>query len=315
MTHLTDSSPEPNVAILMCTYNGEQFIREQLDSILSQTYGEWTLYISDDGSTDATIEIIETYKKRLSKNKLFLLEGPKDGFSKNFISLIKNPHINASYFAFCDQDDVWLGDKLERSIEYTKSSSSTRPFLYCSRTRLIDANGMPIGLSPLFLKEPSFKNALVQSLAGANTMLINTAARDLLKKIPDDTPIPAHDWLAYLIVSAAGGAIIYDTLPSLEYRQHEHNLIGANSGVAAKYSRLKKMFSGRFEKWNTQNIQLMLPLKPYLTVENSTIFEMFADGRTRGLFARLKLIKQSGVYRQTLAGNISLWLAAAFKKL
>lgn len=315
IANLTNNTPEPSIAILMCTYNGAQFIRAQLDSILSQTHDNWTLYISDDGSKDATRQIIESYKERLPEKKLILLEGPQRGFSRNFISLIKNPQIDSDYFAFCDQDDVWLDDKLERSIKCASSFSTSQPFLYCSRTRLINADGEPTGLSPLFMKRPSFQNALVQSLAGANTMLINTATKRLLSGIPDDAPIPAHDWLAYLVVSAAGGAIVYDALPSLNYRQHEFNLIGANAGVKAKLSRLRKIFSGRFEKWNTQNIILLETMLSHFTKENAESFELFVKGRTLGFFNRVLLIKRSGVYRQTLAGNISLWVAAAFKKL
>ncbi|WP_454876738.1 glycosyltransferase family 2 protein [Pseudomonas farris] len=314
-----DSHPlimqKPHVAILLCTYNGAKFIRSQLDSILLQTHENWSLYISDDGSTDATLEIIESYQRQLPPNKLTLLEGPRQGFSKNFISLIKNKNINADFFAFSDQDDVWFLDKLERSIKYASRSLPSRPFLYCSRTKLVNVDGIATGLSPLFSKRPAFRNALVQSLAGANTMLINTISRELLSKTPEDTGIPAHDWLAYLLISAAGGEIVYDSAPTLEYRQHENNLIGANSGIAARFSRLVKMFSGRFKQWNSQNIYILEKLRACIAQENIKSFDNFAIGRTCNLFLRIVLIKKSGIYRQTLAGSISLWIAVVFNKI
>lgn len=309
------NKPEPHVAILLCTYNGEKFLEAQLNSILLQTHKNWTLYISDDGSTDATLEIVEAYRHKLLPNNLILMSGPKAGFSKNFLSLVKNPNIEASFYAFCDQDDVWFIDKLERGINHATAQGLHAPFLYCSRTRLVDVAGIPTGLSPLFAKTPTFRNALVQSLAGANTMLINTATKELLSKVPDDAPIPAHDWLAYLLVSATGGTIIYDASPTLDYRQHAHNLIGANTGVSARLSGLVKMFSGRFKVWNSQNIFLLAQMRTQFTVENIETFDNFVDGRRCGFFQRMKLIKKSGVYRQTLAGNITLWFAATFKKL
>lgn len=304
-----------HIAILLCTYNGEKFLEEQLESITNQTYKDWSLYISDDGSTDNTLHIIERFKSKLPPEKATLFQGPKQGFAKNFLSLIKRNSITADFFAFCDQDDIWFADKLERSIKHLSSSALSQPALYCSRTRLVNMNGGVIGFSPLYSNPPSFRNALVQSLAGANTMLVNKSAKDLISQTPDDAPIPAHDWLAYLLVSGTGGDITFDKIPTLDYRQHDNNLIGSNSGITARASRLIKMFSGRFKNWNNQNIYILEKMQNSLSAENLLHFENFCNARKSCLIHRIHLIIKSGVYRQTLAGKISLWVAVALNKL
>lgn len=234
------------VGILLCTFNGGAYLREQLESFLAQTYSDWCLFVSDDGSTDQTLAVLNDYRLRLG-SRLVLLKGPQRGFAQNFMSLIRNDNIKCDAYAFSDQDDIWLADKLQRSIAALESLPAVVPFLYCSRTRLIDTDGRVTGLTPLFKKRPSFKNALVQSLAGANTMLINEAARELLARTDVDAPIIAHDWLAYLIVSGCGGTVIYDAEPTLLYRQHDANLIGANAGLRNKLKRVRKMLGGRFK--------------------------------------------------------------------
>lgn len=309
------TEPSGHVAILLCTYNGERFLADQLHSIANQTYQDWSIYVSDDGSTDNTLHIIECFKLKYGSGKIALFQGPEQGFAKNFISLIKRDHIAADFFAYCDQDDVWFPDKLERSIKHLSSSASSQPALYCSRTRLINMNGEVIGFSPLYSKAPTFRNALVQSLAGANTMLINKSAKELISQTPDDAPIPAHDWLTYLLVSGRGGKITFDRVPTLDYRQHDKNLIGANSGITAKASRLVKMFSGRFKNWNDQNIYILEKMQDSLAAENLMYFENFCNARKSRLLQRIHFYMKSGIYRQTLAGKISLWVAIAINKL
>ena len=109
------------VAILMCTYNGELYIKEQLDSIQNQDYQNWLLYVSDDGSTDQTLPILKNYQTLWGKSKLHILRGPRRGFQKNFMSLITSKKINADFYMLCDQDDVWLQKKIMTAIEYLKN--------------------------------------------------------------------------------------------------------------------------------------------------------------------------------------------------
>lgn len=303
------------VAILMCTYNGAAWLEEQLRSFEAQTFSRWTLYVSDDASTDATLDILENYRLRWGADRLVIFRGPCKGFAENFISLIQRPEVQGDYFSFSDQDDVWFFDKLERGIAGLEPIGAQVPALYCSRTRLVDADGHVIGESPLFPKATSFRNALVQSIAGANTMLINRAARDLLLQLPDQAPLVAHDWLTYLLVTGAGGQVIYDTQPSLDYRQHGGNLIGANATFRDRVARLRGMLSGRFVKWNDANTAILTDMERLLTPENRQVLRLFDQGRKQAFFQRVLALSRSGVYRQTPQGNLSLLLAACLGRI
>ena len=147
-----------HVAILLSTYNGELFLKEQLDSLIAQSHSNWTIFASDDGSTDETLAILEKYQTKLGDDRLILLNGPRQGFAKNFLSMVKNTSIKADYFAFCDQDDIWLPERLSTAITTLQPIPSNQPALFCSRTRLINEEGRQIGLSPLFGKPTTFKN-------------------------------------------------------------------------------------------------------------------------------------------------------------
>lgn len=323
--HFTQSPPpsqaadaplnSSRVAILICTFNGAKFLREQLDSFITQSHKNWAIYASDDGSSDETLQILNDYQIKIGKNRFFIFQGPQMGFARNFLSLVRNPLISADYFAFSDQDDIWFEKKLERSIFQLAPFPIKTPSLYCSRTLLVNAKKEVIGRSPLFTNPTSFQNALVQSIAGANTMLINDAARKLIIQLAANTQVVAHDWLAYLIVSGCGGNVIYDPLPSLNYRQHESNLIGANTTVKNQLLRLRKMLSGRFSDWSAANLIALNSIKKNLTKENQKRLECFEQARKSNLIRRLRLMKKSGVYRQTTRGNISLLIAIILNKI
>ncbi|WP_268949972.1 glycosyltransferase family 2 protein [Pseudomonas syringae] len=308
-------SEPADVAILMCTYNGAAYLHEQLESLHAQTFSNWTLYVSDDASTDGTLEILADYQHRWGERRIMIFDGPRQGFGKNFVSLIKRPEVKACYYAFSDQDDVWFSDKLQRSVELLESVDKQTPGLYCSRTRLIDKTGKVIGFSPRFRRPPSFRNALVQSIAGANTMMVNHAARKVLMLVPEDATIVAHDWLTYIIVSACGGKALYDDKPSLDYRQHDGNLIGANTSFKDRMTRILKMFSGRFVEWNDANILILEAMQPYISEDSRTTLNHFASGRHMKLLGRICEFHKSGVYRQTAGSTITLIIAACLGRL
>jgi glycosyltransferase involved in cell wall biosynthesis len=315
-----DQNPLPQhssavIGVLLCTYNGEQYLSQQIDSIIDQTHKHWKIYVSDDGSTDRTLLILEDYKKKIGEEKLHIFKGPENGFAKNFLSLINRKEIDTDYFAFSDQDDIWLKHKLERSLNLLSSIPADTPGLYCSRTKLFGNSRTTSEMSPLFQASPSFRNALVQSLAGGNTMLINRQSRKLLQSIDSDLKIISHDWITYLIVSGSGGHVIYDAEPSVLYRQHENNLIGGNMSIRDRINRLQQVMSGSFIEWNDCNLLIINSLKSILTHQNKTTLESFEQARRSPLLKRIALIVKSGVYRQTLAGNISLAIATILKKL
>lgn len=312
-----DAAPrerEACVAILLSTYNGAKYIAEQLDSIIGQTHTNWVLHISDDGSTDQTCQIIQAYIERNPTGKISLHTGPRKGFAQNFLSLVRKDEIAADYYAFCDQDDFWLPGKIERALEFAKRQAEG-PYLYCSRTRLVDEAGNPIGYSPLFTRPPCFGNALVQSLAGANTMLFNNPARELLRAVPLTTDIVSHDWLVYMLVSGCGGRVTYDALPSIHYRQHNGNLVGANVGLAEKLKRLLRVVGGTYSRWNESNLALLSRFESCLTEANRQALADFAAARRATGWQAWGLLNRSGVFRQNRLDDLAMKAAALIGKI
>lgn len=303
----------PTVAILMATYNGQDFLIEQLESIVHQDYKKWSLWCSDDGSSDSTLKIINDFKNKYPENSINIVKGPGKGFCDNFLSLVKREDIKADLYAFCDQDDIWKPQKLSRALSLVADISMNIPFVYCSRTDLIDKDGNLIGESPLFDKSPSIKNALVQSIAGGNTMLFNNSSRFLLKQIKHNCV--SHDWMTYLMVTACNGRVIYDKNSYLLYRQHGGNLIGSNNGMLAKFKRFNYLLQGEFRKWNERNLICLNDISAYQSVEAKKIISEFALSRDNNLLMRVNRNIKMRLYRQTIMGNIGFWIAVILNKV
>lgn len=305
----------PKVGIFLCTYYGQDYLAEQLDSFAAQTHTNWEVWASDDGSEDDTNPILESYQAMWGAGRLSIHIGPKKGFVANFLSLTCKASIEADYYAYSDQDDVWEANKLERALKWLQSIPVDIPALYCSRTRLVDAKNNEIGFSPLFSKPPSFANALMQNIGSGNTMVFNNAARVLLKEAGENVPVITHDWWAYMVVSGCGGLVNYDSMPTLRYRQHDNNLVGMNATWSARFKRIRMLFQGRFRRWSDGNIQALCKLQYLLTPDNRMIFERFVQAREMSLVPRLIHLKRCGIYRQTLFGNLGLFVAAIFGKI
>ncbi len=308
-----DQSPL-KVAILMGTYNAQKFLARQLDSIAAQSWSTWSVWISDDGSLDESLSIIAAFQQKWTANRVILLAGPQEGFAENFMSLVCNPAIEADYYAYADQDDIWEPDKLARALDRLLTKGKRLPAMYCSRTRLIDEFDRELGLSPLFKKQPSFANALTQNLGGGNTMIFNHAARELLLEAGRVTII-SHDWWTYLVVTGCGGCVIYDDYPSVRYRQHSNNLVGTNKGWRNKMIRLRQLWRGEFKKWIDCNVSALQHISKKLNRENAWLLHRFIMARGIWLLPRLIVLKQSGIYRQTFLGNLGLIFAAIFRKV
>lgn len=303
------------VAVLMCTYNGAQHLSEQLDSIRKQGLNQIDVWVSDDGSSDNTIELLKHYQKDWDKGRFEIKTGPKKGFAANFLSLICDTSIVADYYAYSDQDDIWELDKLTRSINRLRESGVHIPALYCSRTKLVAACGRDLKRSsPRFSRKPSFANAIVQSIAGGNTMVMNNKARELVLRA-GRRKIISHDWWTYMLVSGAGGTITYDTSPSVQYRQHDNNEIGTNLTWRARFIRIKSVINGRFCEWNDINTTALKNNRHLLNDHNKRILDAFMAARKSSGIKRMYLIMKSGVYRQTVIGNFALLTAALLNRL
>jgi glycosyltransferase involved in cell wall biosynthesis len=303
-----------HVAILMGTRDGAAFLPDQLRSLADQSHANWSLVVSDDGSRDITRAIAERFAAA-HPQRVVVRAGPQRGATVNFLSLATDPAIAADVFAFCDQDDVWHADKLTHALARLGTVPAGVPALYCGRTELMTEDGRSYGLSPLFRRPPSFRNALVQNLGGGNTMVFNRAAK-ALAEAAGAQDVVLHDWWLYQLVAGADGVVLYDPQPMVKYRQHPGNLIGSNQGGPARLLRLRLMLGGRFRDWNATNIAALRRLPAHLiTPENRRVLDLFAAAREGSLSKRLASLRRSGVYRQTMLGNLGLIAAAALNRL
>ena len=304
----------PKVVILLATRNGAAFLQEQINSYRAQTYRNWELLVSDDGSTDDTIKIIEEFAKQVPQ-RVVVRRGPQIGFWQNFVSLVRSDDIDGDLFAYSDQDDVWFPEKLAKAVSWFEARPTDQPALYFTRTELIEEGGAPIGFSPLFVRAPTFQNALVQNIGGGNTMVFNRAARLALRATPADVALVSHDWWTYQVVTGIGGTAHYDPWPSLKYRQHGQIWLASNIGLRARLVRMIGIRVGRMVMWNDVNLKVLGRMRASFTPGNAATLDDFANARNASLLRRLYLIRRSGVYRQSTIENIGLFVGALFGRL
>lgn len=302
-----------HVTILMATYNGSAHLDEQLESFCAQTHSNWSLLVSDDGSSDNTCPIIRGFAQRHPERRVTLLRGPGKGAAANFLSLLRAAG-RTPWIAFSDQDDFWFADKLERAVSALKKFSG--PGIYGGRTIIANRNLKPLRKSLMFQRPPSFGNALVQNIAGGNTMVVNRAALDILQpasRYADQ--IISHDWWCYQLVIGSSGRMIYDTEPCLLYRQHGANQIGANDSAVAALSRIKRLFQGHFANWTDGHIAALNKSRRWMSPAALKQLTLYSCLRKRGPIARILLLRRLGIFRQSRRGTLALWLAAGLGRL
>ncbi|NRC56190.1 glycosyltransferase family 2 protein [Mesorhizobium sediminum] len=249
----------------MAVYNGALYLAEQIETLARQDVEHIDLWFADDGSTDETGAIVERTRATWKKGEVHILPGPQKGFAENFRHLLVHPAISADYVALCDQDDLWDEDKLSTAIARLDVEASATPALHCSRTRIVAADGTPIGYSQRFDRPPSFQNAIAQNIAGGNTMVMNRAAHDLIRRLSQAVALVSHDWWCYLLVAGSGGKVFYSPDPKTSYRQHAQNLVGENVSLRARFSRLYHAGKGRYRAWNATNLSALETCREHLT--------------------------------------------------
>jgi glycosyltransferase involved in cell wall biosynthesis len=216
----------------MATYNGEPFLKQQLDSILAQSNQDWQLLIRDDGSDDNTVRIIEDYASRLpDKIRLIKDNGIRLGASLNFGKLLE--YADTEYIMFSDQDDVWLQNKIELTLNAMKAAEQIyphKPILIHTDLQVMDSELNTIAKSlwnyqKLFPEAGDDLNRVMAcNIVTGCTVMINKKARDVSIPVPDEAIM--YDWWLALNV-CRHGKIIYVSIPSVLYRQHSRNRLGA----------------------------------------------------------------------------------------
>lgn len=222
------------IAVLLATYNGEKYLEDQLRSLLEQTVKDICIYIHDDGSTDGTGRLIDRYAKEYP-NKIFVLNGSSTGGAKhNFFYLMRN--VDADYLCFCDQDDVWEPNKIEiqlnRLLEVEKGDKEC-PCLVWTDMRVVDEklNLIHVSFSKYANLKPDEKaihRFWVSGKAAGCSMMINKSLQKWCCNIPYEAEekIIMHDWFLMIIAKMFGKAEYVDQ-PTVLYRQHTSNVVGA----------------------------------------------------------------------------------------
>ena len=309
----------PLIHVLLATFQGAAYLRAQLDSIAAQEHPRWRLWISDDGSQDATLAICEAFSREHPDARVQILRGPGQGSTANFFHLLSQVQLDSEedLFAFADQDDVWLPGKLARGVRALQALQPGRsqPALYGALTRLVDEHLHPTGLSALPTRPLGFGNALLQNVVSGNTMVFNYALLQRLRSIQPGHAV-WHDWSAYQTVTGCGGLLHFDPVPCLLYRQHAHNLIGSQGRSWDKIQRLRMMFRGQYRTWGDQTEAAMQDLAPHLVPEARATLQVFANMRHHSNpLKRIHIGCTGPLWRQTTAGRVSLWLGLLLKQI
>lgn len=300
------------VLILMATHNGGCFLAEQLESIARQSHSNWQLWISDDASSDQTLQIIQNFINYQPEGRVRLLPGPRQGATENFRSLLRRADLQQRYLAFCDQDDVWDSDHLSRGLS-TLGQLSRELGIYGCRMRICDIALNQIGYSSRPTRSLSFRNALVQNMLSGNTMILTPAAATLLQQAEIEAgPVLLHDWWAYQLITGAGGTAFWDNKPGLSYRQHDGNVIGAKQGLRSLLARLRRHMQGDHKQWVEQNSAALATSATWLTPENRQVLACFTEALTAPLPRKVAMLRRSGVYYQSPQVQAIFWICVIF---
>ncbi len=295
---------KPKIAVLIATYNGLGWLPEQIDSILHQQGVDVTIFVSDDSSVDGSDELLMTLAKADPRIILLPKIDRMGSAGKNFYRLVCDVDVSRfDYISFADQDDVWNLDKLSTHVDLMKRH----------RAEAISSNVLafwPDGSQMLIVKSQPQKpyDFLFESAGPGCTFLmtqwlIGEVKRQLLSnEVAKDVSL--HDWLTYAICRAHGRRWVIDTFSSIQYRQHQTNVVGANSGFKAAFTRLKKINSGWYRREVALISRVVASIKPD---SKMLVFQKIIQGES--LLDRFRLIPYALQGRRKFADRLVLVLS------
>lgn len=306
------------IAVLLSTYNGAEYLDEQINSIIQQTYSEWQLYIRDDGSNDRTVQIIQKYQLKDTRivfvNEAYI---KNLGVKRSFMNLLANAQ--ADYYMFCDQDDVWLPEKIQWTLKkMQKGRNATLPRLVHTDLMVVDQSLHPQKVMFGRDFQDAFQDVLYSNSVTGCTVMINEALRTLLLQTPlKPERIVMHDWW-FALTAAAFGEVDYLDKPTILYRQHGDNTFGAD---VSGFQRLRRFFKMKQEiiRFTAALQQDMYFAEVFgkcstLSAENRRYLNAAVDIlRSKNGVAALKALIQGKARKSTLKGTLLMWYVLIFR--
>lgn len=288
------------VLVLMSTYNGERYLRQQIDSILTQKGISVKLLVRDDGSVDGTLSILKEYK---DKGHLDYYYGDNLGPQLSFMHLLQNAP-ESDYYAFSDQDDVWLPEKLSIAVN-SLNQHENQPALYFCQTQLTDENlnkCNSVIIHPLL----TFGESIIYKFVGGCTMVMNNHLRIV---VGDRKPryLRMHDIWIYFIAKAVDAYVFFDSNSYILYRQHGDNAIGQkDSSLFAWKQRFERVYKYKNDRYK-QAMELMRCYGDIMSKENKMLLSVFLKGKT-SFYYRLKIISNKDLRCADVTTQVLFWI-------
>jgi glycosyltransferase involved in cell wall biosynthesis len=297
------------VEVLLATHNGEKFIAEFLESLANQRDVEIDLVVSDDASSDHTIQIVNSFARKF--HSLKILTGPNNGAKNNFVHLIQNS--NSDFSAFADQDDIWLQNHLKNSMNRIATYVGTPALVF---SKVIEfSESAQIREWPDIISNPELAMLLTENLARGCTIVMNRDLINLLKQ-SDFSEIYMHDWWAILVAKTCGVVEFINT-SGVKYRIHRENVVGSRKPLKVRMQLFcRNYFSNQEWVPRIQTFQLLLQYGDFMTNHDKTLVHTFANLRVQKLKRRYSfLYRQNFVFRQSKIENYLLKLVLLLSPL
>lgn len=297
------------VAVIMSTYDGEKYIKEQIDSILNQTGVEVELFIRDDGSKDNTVKIIKEYEKNHSNVHAEI--GTNLGFRQSFIQKLLSVN-GYEYYAFSDQDDYWEKEKLYNACLKLQEVADKTPAVYYSNLNVADANLNIYRTTSLQKRKKSLESLVMRRSIAGCTMIFNGCLWEKIAKveITDDMLKRGHDSFILSLCYALGGTVVFDPNAYIRYRQHNSNTSGSSHGVIC---RIKKEWNTLMRKKGTEPAIARSLLDNWgqeMMPETIKVLQLIVLSEA-SIMARLRIVMS----RKFATGNIVLTVVGKLKAL
>lgn len=298
-------------AILMAAYNGEKYLKEQIDSILDQSFQDWELFIHDDGSKDSTVKILESYAEKYP-DRIHVLKGPAAGGAKNNFLYLMNS-VSAPYILFSDQDDVWKPKKVEKTLnamqELENLYGNDIPLLVFTELTIVDQKLNILAekmcdYQKLNPTDQKINHIMLQNEMTGCTMMINKKLRDMGLKLKHPEKIIMHDWWLALI-AVYFGKTMYIKEPQIFYRQHGDNSVGAKDITSWEYIR---NFLENKDKVKESLLKTQIQAEEFVDVFQieDEMLTQYAKINKRNKISRLSFYANCQIWKSDFIRNLGL---------